>query len=161
MIDRCTDVLIAFMRRTREVAGEALIAYHCPTALWYPPAMGLAYSEDLMAVVSPAVVREFMRPSVERIAREFGGVVLHSCGSINHLARELSDIPGLKGLNFATCETDLTRFLADAGPRLALAVHNSPVNCGGLAIVDGRGRSYRSCSKNCPLIIGNCRAGVQ
>jgi len=138
LIDRCTDIIIDFMRRARAIAGDAFIPYHCPSALWYPPEMGMAYSEDLMAVVSPEAAREFMRPSVERIAREFGGVTLHSCGNINHLARELSDIPGLVGLNFATSETDLPRFLAEADPRLALAVHNSPVSCRGLAILDAR-----------------------
>jgi len=138
LIDRCTDVVIDFVKQARAIAGDAFVPYHCPTALWYPPEMGLAYSEDLMAVVAPAVVREFMRPSVERIAREFGGVALHSCGHINHLARELSDIPGLVGLDFATCETDLPHFLAEADPRLALAVHNSPVSCRGLEILDAR-----------------------
>jgi len=138
LIDRCTDVVIDFMRQARAIAGKAFIPYHCPPALWYPSDKGLAYSEDLMAVVSPEVVREFMRPSVERIAQEFGGVVLHSCGYINQLARELSDIPGLVGLNFATCETDLPLFLAEADPRLALAVHNSPVSCRSLEILGAR-----------------------
>lgn len=141
LIERCTEALLLFLQKLREIAGENLISFHCPTAVWYPPELGLAYSEDLMAVISPSAAREYIAPSLDRISSELGGSVLHSCGAINHLAGELSGRPGLKGVNFASSETDLPAFLRDADRRLNLVVHNSPVGCRDLPILDAEGHA--------------------
>lgn len=135
LLDRCTDAAIAFIRLMKEAAGGPLIAYHCMPALWYPQRLGAAVSEDLAAVVSPAVVTTFMRPCLERIAAAFGGVFMHSCGSLNRVVGALGDVRGLVGLNFSPCETDLDSLLAAMDPRLFVVAHNSPVSCDGLPVL--------------------------
>jgi hypothetical protein len=34
------------------------------------------------------------------IAKEFGGIVVHSCGDVSNVAEPMTEIPGLKGLDF-------------------------------------------------------------
>jgi hypothetical protein len=136
LLSRCTDAVIKFAELMRESVDGDWIPYHCVPAVWLPPGKGIAISEDLVAVVSPQVVREFMRPCLERIAAAFGGVFLHSCGSINHVIGELNQVSGLIGLNFSSSETDLPRLTEDASDSLVLTVHNSPVSCGNLPVLD-------------------------
>ena len=136
LLSRCTDVVIKFAELMRDAVDGDWIPYHCVPAVWLPPGKGIAISEDLIAVVSPQVVREFMRPCLERIASAFGGVFLHSCGSINHVIGELNQVHGLIGLNFSSSETDLPRLAEDARDSLVLTVHNSPVSCRDLPVLN-------------------------
>ena len=136
LLSLCTDVVIKFAKLMRDVVDNDWIPYHCAPAVWLPPENGIAYSEDLLAVVSPKIVREFIRPYSEQIANEFGGAILHSCGSINHIIDELNQIEGLIGLNFSSSETNLPLLAESADNSLVLTVHNSPVSCNGLPIPD-------------------------
>jgi hypothetical protein len=134
LLSLCTDVVIKFAKLMRDVVNNDWIPYHCAPAVWIPPEKGIAYSEDLLAVVSPKIVSEFISPYCERIASEFGVALLHSCGSINHIIDELNQVDGLVGLNFASSETDLPLLAEYADDSLVLTVHNSPVSCNGLPI---------------------------
>jgi len=134
LLSLCTDVVIKFAKLMRDIVDNNWIPYHCAPAVWLPPEKGIAYSEDLLAVVSPKIIREFIRPYCEQVAKEFGGVILHSCGSINHVIDELNQIDGLIGLNFASSETNLPLLAESADDSLVLTVHNSPVSCNGLPI---------------------------
>ena len=44
--------------------------------------------------------REFGVPYNSRISREFGGIVVHSCGDVQYVVSAMMDIDGLKGLDF-------------------------------------------------------------
>lgn len=122
LLQRTTDAIITYARLMRDAA------YHCMPAVWFPEEKGIAVSEDLMAVVSPKIFREYMRPYLEQLADTFGGVFVHSCGSINHVVKELNEVRGLVGVNFSSVETDLRRLAKDARESMVLAVHQSPVN---------------------------------
>ena len=128
LIGRCVDALIAFYEGAKESAGGSLIALHCMPVVWFPIEKGIAVSEDLAAVVSPSIFREFVSPYLERIAERFGGVVMHSCGSLNHVAAELGQVEGLVGVNFSACETDLEGMLKILPPNICVVTHNSPIN---------------------------------
>ncbi len=128
LIKRCTAAVIEYARQMNEAAEGDIIPYHCQPAIWYPGERGIAVSEDLAAVVSPQVVGEFIKPFLEEIAAAFGGVFMHSCGSINAVLDELCDIEGLVGLNFAASETDLDKVVNDLKKPIFIVSHNSPVN---------------------------------
>jgi len=93
-----------------------------------PENVGVAASDDFLAIVSPRCTRDFSRPYLEQIAEAFGGVVVHSCGSINHAVAELNKVKGLKGLNFSATETNLEQVAAEIDPRIALVVHCTDVH---------------------------------
>lgn len=134
LIDACTKALIKFTHRMFEAARGDLIPFHCMPCLWFPPENGMALSEDLVAVVSADFVTEFMQPYLEKIAHVFGGVCVHTCGSMNHVIPALCRIQGLKALNFSSCETDLLRAIADKEKSVKIVCHNSPVTTGSLAL---------------------------
>jgi hypothetical protein len=134
--------VIEYTRLMIDAAEGDLIAYHCMPAIWYPCELGIAVSEDLAAIVSPGMVREYVQPCLERIADAFGGVFLHSCGSLNRVIGELNRVKGLVGLNFSSCETDLDGALRDMDRSLVAVVHNSPVSCGGLPILNPLQHAY-------------------
>jgi hypothetical protein len=51
-------------------------------------------------LLSPALYREFGVPYLNRLSREFGGIVVHSCGDVQHVAPVMMEIEGIKGLDF-------------------------------------------------------------
>jgi len=128
LLQRTTDAIITYARLMREAAEGDWIPFHCMPAVWFPEEKGIAVSEDLMAVVSPKIFREFMRPYLEQLADAFGGVFVHSCGSINHVIKELNELRGLVGVNFSSVETDLRSLAKEARESMVLVVHQSPVN---------------------------------
>lgn len=128
LLGRCTDALIEFVKLMYEAVDGDMIPFHCMPAIWFPKEKGVALSEDLVAVVSPGIIREFVKPYLEKIASTFGGVFLHSCGSINNVVGELCNIEGLVGLNFSNCETDLVKAIEDIKRRVFIVSHNSPIN---------------------------------
>lgn len=53
--------------------------------MWSPSLMhGISLSADMLALVGRDFYEEFGRPYDERIARELGGVGMHSCGRWHH-----------------------------------------------------------------------------
>lgn len=52
---------------------------------------GISLSDDNLAVVSPAVAKEFNLPLDDEIGRAWGGVAIHSCGKWAHMMRYLKE----------------------------------------------------------------------
>jgi hypothetical protein len=68
---------------------------------WYvPKEVGIRVSDDTAALLSPALYREFGVKYNSMIAKEFGGIVVHSCGDVSNVAEAMAEIPGLRGLDF-------------------------------------------------------------
>jgi hypothetical protein len=77
-----TELEIDFTRVQLEAIGaNAARPGHnaCLSRPWGRSA-GIGISDDLATVVSPRIYEEFARPYNERMARELGGLVVHSCG---------------------------------------------------------------------------------
>ena len=73
---------------------------------WWMP-RGIFLSDDLMAVLSPELYREFAVPYNEALAEEFGGLGLHSCGRILHNVENVARTKGILALNTQECLSDV------------------------------------------------------
>jgi hypothetical protein len=132
LLQRMTDDFIAYVRLVREAAEWDLVPIHCMPSVWMPAGLGMALSEDLLAVVSPRLYREFGRPYNEQIARAFGGVVIHSCGSVEHNLAFLADTEGLVGVNLGASETSLPCVVEAIQGRCAILSHHGVATCNSL-----------------------------
>ncbi|MDR0730121.1 MAG: hypothetical protein LBF63_00505 [Treponema sp.] len=134
LADCCTDMLTGFTRKMFDAAEGGLIPYHCHPWLWFPKENGMALSEDLVAVISGETVEEFINPCLEKVVKSFGGVVVHTCGDMNHVLDALCKVKGLKGVNFSSSETDLQKALHIKRKDLRVVCHGAPVAKPGLPL---------------------------
>ena len=65
---------------------------------WWLP-RGIFLSDDLQAVLNPELYREFAVPYNEILAKEFGGLAVHSCGRIIQNIENVAGTKGLLGFN--------------------------------------------------------------
>ncbi len=65
---------------------------------WWLP-RGIFLSDDLQAVLNAELYREFAVPYNEILAKEFGGLALHSCGRIIQNVENVAATKGLLGFN--------------------------------------------------------------
>jgi len=84
---------------------------------WYvPKEVGIRISDDTAALLSPKLYREFGVKYNAMIAKEFGGIVVHSCGDVGNVVEAMLEIPGLRGLDFTIPQTpDWSKIRAAAG----------------------------------------------
>ena len=65
---------------------------------WWLP-RGIFLSDDLQAVLNPELYREFAVPYNEILAKEFGGLAVHSCGKILHNVDNVASTRGMLVFN--------------------------------------------------------------
>ena len=136
LINKCTDVFIKFMDEMFNIVGEDLVTIHSLPCLYLSQEKGIAFSEDLVAVISPGIVKEFINPYAERIAKKYKGIVIHTCGAMNYVIDALMEIPGLIGVNFSTCETDLEDMAEKIRDKIIIVSHNGPITTGILPLLN-------------------------
>ena len=141
LLQKSTDAIIKYFHLMYEAVEGDLIPIHCQPIFWMPKTKGVAVSDDFAAIVSPSVFREFSKPYLEQIAKEFGGVVIHSCGSLNHMTEELLTLEGLTGLNFSASETNLADVKQalkrlGSGKNITVITHNSWLASQGLKLLN-------------------------
>jgi hypothetical protein len=132
LLDRMTRDFITYMHLQEEASGGTLVPIHCMPTVWLPPGRAMSLSEDLLAVISPRFYPAFARPYNERVAAEYGQVVIHSCGSWEHNLGRLAQTQGLLGVNFGVSETNPERVAVQFGPNVVLLMHHTTVTCNGL-----------------------------
>jgi len=103
LLNLVTELIIRFVKKQREVSQD-FIPVHYPF-VWLPDGKGIAVSEDIMALIPEYLYREFAVPYNNRLAEEFGGLIIHSCGNITHCFPALKDQKNLWGINFGATET--------------------------------------------------------
>ncbi len=93
-LDMITDVMLEFTREQVRRIGGALT---CPGHIMLSATggRGLSISDDNIVMLSPEMYAEFARPYNERLASEFGGLAVHSCGNYE---RQLPALLATKGL---------------------------------------------------------------
>jgi hypothetical protein len=116
-----TDLTIEFVKEHRARSPE-FIPMHYP-AIWYPDGMGLAISDDALAVLSPQTYNEFALPYTNELAEEFNGVFIHSCGDIRHQFDNLEKVYKLRGINFGATETPFESVWERFNGRTAIVPH--------------------------------------
>ena len=103
LLDKVTEATIAYIK---EMFKRITNLYGISHEFWYVPRnMGIRISDDTAALLSPNLYREFGVKYNAMIAKEFGGIVVHSCGNVGNVAAAMMEIPGLKGLDFTIPQT--------------------------------------------------------
>jgi len=93
-----TNALIHSIRINLEVLDKPIP--FGPDNVDLPLGQGIHISDDMMAVLSPKIYREFGVPYNNKLSREFGGISLHSCGKFIHNVENLAEIRDLRGMNY-------------------------------------------------------------
>jgi hypothetical protein len=132
LLQMMTDDYIRYMCLVREAAQGDWVPMHCMPVLWLPAALGVALSEDLLAVLSPRLYRVFGPPYNQQVAEAFGGIVVHSCGSVEHNLAPLAATPGLVGVNVSITETSLQAVIKAVGSQRVLLLHHAALTCNAL-----------------------------
>jgi len=99
VISDITDLMIEFSHLQREYTSRPATPGHNSWA--HPKLKGLSLSEDVLFMVGTDFYNEFAKPYNERIARELGGVAIHSCGNWKHNFEAVSRTEGLVAVDFA------------------------------------------------------------
>lgn len=139
LLDRMTDDFITYMHLLEAASEGTLVPIHCMPTVWLPPGRAMSLSEDLLAVISPSLYEQFAIPYNERVAAEFGGLVIHSCGSWEHNLRGVARTEGLLGVNFGVSETSPHRVAEQFGAEAVILAHcDAAITCNGLPRFDAR-----------------------
>jgi hypothetical protein len=98
LMEKVTEATIGYIK---EMLKRITNLYGVSHEFWYVPReMGIRISDDTAALLSPNLYREFGVKYNSMIAKEFGGVVVHSCGNVSNVVAPMMEIPGLTGLDF-------------------------------------------------------------
>jgi hypothetical protein len=98
LLEKITEATIGYIK---EIFKRITNLYGISHEFWYvPKEMGIRISDDTAALLSPKLYREFGVKYNAMIAKECGGVVVHSCGDVSNVAEAMMEIPGLTGLDF-------------------------------------------------------------
>jgi len=99
LLEKVTEATIIYIREQfRRIKSLFSVGHEsiCPI----PRFTGVRVSDDTAALLSPDMYREFGVKYLNRISREFGGVVVHSCGDVQYVAPVIMEIEGIKGVDF-------------------------------------------------------------
>jgi hypothetical protein len=94
-----TDLIIEFTKKQRACCPKTARPGH---GFWSPSIMdGIGVSDDVMVMISPDFYAEFGKPYNERIAKELGGIGIHSCGSWKHNFNSAINTKGVRMIDLA------------------------------------------------------------
>jgi hypothetical protein len=113
LLDKVTEATIIYIKEQfRRIKNLYSVGHEsiCPV----PRFAGVRVSDDTAALLSPDLYREFGVKYNNRLSREFGGIVVHSCGDTHHVAPAMMEIDGLKGLDFTIPQVNEWEALRDA-----------------------------------------------
>ena len=95
-----TDLFIEFTRVQQEHIGRDLVSTPGHSIPSLPGLGSVTLSDDNLAVASPLINERFSLPADRRIAEEFGGVFIHSCGTFDATMRLMRPY-GVTGIDCA------------------------------------------------------------
>ncbi|GHV54776.1 hypothetical protein AGMMS49579_16030 [Spirochaetia bacterium] len=98
LLEKVTEATIGYVKEQfKRISNFYSISHE----MWHvPKSLGIRVSDDTAALLSPDLYREFGVKYNAMIAKEFGGIVVHSCGNVTNVAAAMMEIPGLTGLDF-------------------------------------------------------------
>jgi hypothetical protein len=90
---------------------------------WYMPTeMGIRVSDDVLAVISPKHYREFGVRYNNMLAREFGGIVIHSCGEFAFQVPTILETEELRAIDLALPHINMQKLAEVAAGKVALTM---------------------------------------
>lgn len=95
-----------------EPPGEMIHGHGTPQGIWFPHA-GVRVSEDTATLLSPAMIRRWLMPYIERAAAPFGGGFVHFCGRHPALYEEFCEAPYLRAIDLGNSELYDPRWLME------------------------------------------------
>lgn len=95
LVEQCKTLLFSFLDSWFARYGKAYVA-HYPE---YYMEGGVTLSEDEVGVISPAMFRDFVLPSLEEMSARYGGLGMHCCADSERQWQNFKQVPGLKVLN--------------------------------------------------------------
>jgi uroporphyrinogen-III decarboxylase len=138
LLGMVTDFIIAFAREARRLLPRPV-----PTSfsdVYFPDGQGICLCDDLAAVVSPWLYRDFVLPHMNRVSDAFGGLFLHACGNPSAVFPVWGEIRGFRGLDIGATEADLAQAFRWFSGSAVIACHvglNSAPHFGSrLAVVE-------------------------
>lgn len=99
LMDKVTETLIMWVKKQKEVIGEPLTYCISDQQVYTGRHAGVWFSDDDAVLMSGPIYKEFVVPYNSRILTEFGGGIVHYCGSATHHAENFLNMEGLLGLN--------------------------------------------------------------
>ncbi|HIQ04832.1 MAG TPA: hypothetical protein EYH31_03950, partial [Anaerolineae bacterium] len=120
LMEMVTELIIEFIKAQRTLVTDFIPCHYPP--IYMPDGLGVAISDDALAVLSPGLYEEFGLPYVNRIAEAFNGVFIHSCGNFVHNLHNLTRVTKLRGLDFAAGETPFEAVAERFGGKALLSV---------------------------------------
>jgi len=113
LLDKVTEATIIYIREQfRRIKNLYSVGHESIYRI--PCFAGVRISDDTAALLSPDMYREFGVKYNNRISKEFGGIVVHSCGDVQHVATAMAEIDGLKGLDFTMPQVSNWQPIKDA-----------------------------------------------
>ena len=99
LLEKVTEATIIYIREQfRRIKNLYSVGHE---SIYYIPRFaGVRISDDTAPLLSPDMYREFGVKYNNKISREFGGIVVHSCGDVQHVVSAMMETEGLKGLDF-------------------------------------------------------------
>ena len=104
-LNKVVDGYIWYIRRQLEILGEQARFNFAMSYTPRPSGTGIGVGDDVMATISPECFR-LTQPLYERIAGEFGGILLHSCGNPAHQLPLIMENRAIRGIHFSQLEAE-------------------------------------------------------
>ncbi len=105
-MEKINNLIIEFSREQAMRIGDALVAKPGHIMASAPFLKGISVSDDNLAVSSPHINELISLPFNRKLAEEFGGLAIHSCGVWSHTMSALAKIPGVFMID---CAVDKSR----------------------------------------------------
>ena len=119
LLEMITNLIIEFVKLQKSILKERFLPNHCP-GFWVPPDWGISISDDLAAIVSPNLYKEFSVPYNERLAKAFGRLHIHSCGDFSFNLDNIVHTSGVKSVDFAVTECPIDKVVEKLGNKVVL-----------------------------------------
>jgi hypothetical protein len=100
-LEKITDSIVEFSRVQMERIGPDLLVQPGHLMPSFVGGPGISISDDNLAVSSPQINRRFALPMDERLAVEFGGLSIHSCGVWTHTMSALGQLKNITAIECA------------------------------------------------------------
>lgn len=120
LLELVTETTIAFVKAIRPAVPRFFGYTH--ESVLIPEDFGIRLSDDVAAVLTADLYREFGVRYNNRISDEFGGIVIHSCGNVGNALPAMLENRGLVGLDIVAPQNDLSRIAAVALGKTALSL---------------------------------------